>query len=190
MYGLVNQAVKDFIVTNQGAEVWRSVAKEAGLDESDFTVMQAYPDQVTYDLVAAAHKVLGLDVETVLEVFGEYWPDYAKRTAYARLMNFAGQSFEDFLKSLDQMHARIQMSLPELDPPSFEVAESADGDLQLHYYSRREGLAPMVKGLLRGLAKQFDLTISVEQVGSVAAGQDHDTFVIRYVDASSKRTAA
>jgi len=190
MYGLVNQAVKDFVVTNQGDEVWRQIAAEAGIDDADFTVMQAYPDKLTYDLVAAAHKVLGLEVETVLEVFGEYWPDFAKRTAYSRLMSFAGQSFEEFLGNLDQMHARIQMSLSDLDPPSFEVTDSGDGGFRLHYYSQRAGLAPMVKGLLKGLAKQFEVTIEVEQIESVAAGHDHDTFAIRYVDASSEQTAA
>ena len=182
MYGLVNSAIKEFVIANQGEEIWREICAEAGLEESEFTIMQAYPDKLTYNLVAAASKVLNLEPETILESFGEYWPSYAEETAYSRLMSFGGQSFADFLSNLDEMHARIKMSLPELDPPTFEVSDTSETGFQLHYYSEREGLAPLVKGILKGLAKNFQIQVDVDLVKSRLKGHDHDEFAVRYLD--------
>ncbi len=189
MYGLVNSAIKEFVIANQGEGIWQQISTEAGLDQSEFAVMQAYPDNITYDLVAAASKVLNLEPETILEAFGEYWPSYAEETAYSRLMSFAGQSFADFLNNLDDMHARIKMSLPELDPPSFEISDSSETGFQLHYYSEREGLAPLVKGILKGLAKNFGVEVEIDLVKSRSQGHDHDEFAVRYQEASAGQAA-
>ena len=42
----------------------------------------------------------------------------------------------------------------------------------------------MIKGILRGLARQFAIEIEVELTKSIAAGADHDEFTIRYVSQS------
>jgi len=76
----------------------------------------------------------------------------------------------------------VAMTYPELRPPSFEVTELDDSrSLLLHYRSTRAGLAPMVIGLLKGLGKRFDESISVRQVAQHGV-DDHDVFRIDYLE--------
>jgi hypothetical protein len=50
----------------------------------------------------------------------------------------------------------------------------------LHYFSDRPGLAPMVVGLLEGLAEIFHTSIDIAQVAHRDAGDDHDRFALHF----------
>jgi hypothetical protein len=67
-----------------------------------------------------------------------------------------------------------------LRPPSFQCTNVTEHALVLHYFSERAELAPMVIGLLEGLATRFATPIQVEMIASRADGADHDMFVIRF----------
>jgi hypothetical protein len=75
------------------------------------------------------------------------------------------------------MHARVGATMPQLVPPGFEREAIDDDSSILHYRSARAGLAPMVLGLLRGLAKRFEVQIEVDHLEPTAAG--HERFRIR-----------
>ncbi|MEO1186428.1 MAG: heme NO-binding domain-containing protein, partial [Cyanobacteria bacterium J06636_27] len=62
---------------------------------------------------------------------------------------------------LDSLHSRVGVSFPKLQPPSFEAEELEDDTLNLQYHSTREGLAPMVVGLVKGLGKRFDTEVDI-----------------------------
>ena len=180
MYGLVNQAVHDLIVAEHGEAVWRAIADRAGVDTQVFVSMSPYPDDITYRLVDAASHVLETPAEALLEAFGEYWTLYTARRGYGTLLAMAGRSFPEFVQHLDHLHARVSLTFTELRPPSFWCTDVQAGSLRLHYRSTREGLAPMVIGLLRGLGTMFDTEVAVEHVQSRAGGADHDEFLIAF----------
>lgn len=179
MYGLVNKAVEDLITTKFGAQAWEDITKKAGVDDVGFISMDPYPDEVTYGLVTAAAEILEKPVDQLLEAFGEYWTLYTAREGYGDLLSISGKDFESFLENLDNMHTRVALSFPELRPPTFACERNDDGDLVLHYHSEREGLAPMVRGLVKGLANMFEVDIHMEQTSSKADGADHDIFLIK-----------
>ena len=179
MYGMVNDAVRTFIEKHHGEAAWDQICDEAGITTREFEQLLTYDDDITYRLVGAISKHLGADAAQVLEVFGQYWPEYAKGTAVGNLIKFGGECFVDTLQSLDEMHQRVKIAMPDLRPPSFELETIAEGSYRLHYFSEREGLAPMVVGLLHGLAVQHQITIKVEQVAKKDAPDGHDVFDIR-----------
>lgn len=189
MYGMINQAIEKLVRDEYGATTWDRVCQEAQIEDGDFVSLQHYPDEVTYRLVGAASTVLGVPAGKVLEVFGESWTDYARETAFAGLMKFAGRTFPEFVASLDQMHAKIKFSLPDLQPPSFRVSDMRDDSFRLHYYSTREGLAPLVVGMMKGVGKIYDVTVDMKLENARADGHDHDEFIVRYVPAASKGTS-
>jgi len=180
LYGMINEAVRKLVAENHGEATWNSICAEADIGESDFSSLQTYPDEMTYKLVGAASKVLRVPAEQVLEIFGEYWTDYAQQTSFSRLLRFGGRSMEEFVRSLDQMHAKIKLSLPDLQPPSFRVTDMSPSGFRLHYFSKRAGLAPLVKGMLKGVARIYGVTIDMRLDRSRAEGHDHDEFVILY----------
>jgi len=175
MYGLINQALEDFVVKGYGTSAWSSILQGAGINHEMFIAMDGYPDETTYRLV------LGLDVSQVLESFGEHWVLYTAQSGYGEMLAMFGSDLKSFLNNLDNLHSHVGMSFPALKPPSFAVEEiEGDMGLLLHYRSERTGLAPMVVGLLKGLGKRFSQDITVDQTVFKGAA-DHDVFRINFV---------
>jgi len=166
MYGLINIAIKDLVTEGYGAEAWERVRARAGLQETDFILMDQYEDSVTYDLVGAASEELGICPSKVLEAFGSYWTKYTAVKGYGSLLDAAGTTFPEFLQNLDLMHTRVGTMFPGFIPPSFECRDISDTSLTLHYYSERDGLDHLVIGLLHGLAERFDLTLDINQTAT------------------------
>ncbi|MGB0640426.1 MAG: heme NO-binding domain-containing protein [Myxococcota bacterium] len=163
MYGMVNKAVRGFVLQNFDEATWTRIHTTAGVDEN-FVAMQAYDDAVTYDLVAAANAELGIAVPDILNGFGRYWVSDVATVSYAELMAKTGSGFIDFVKNLDHLHERIRVTFPDYQPPSFRIHVLAERKIQVDYYSHREGLLDFVVGLLEGLAEHFGERVSIEHV--------------------------
>jgi hypothetical protein len=177
MYGMIHEGLREMVVARSGVPAWERVCATAGAAQSSFQTTSPYPDEISVGLVVAAAGELGLDVHSLLIEFGRFWVTFALKTNYGPLLRGSGSTLRQTLAALDAMHAGIGLSLPELRPPSFRVEERA-GDTILHYFSERDGLAPMVVGLVEGLAAMHGTTATVEQVAAKADGSDHDTFVV------------
>lgn len=179
MYGLVNKGLEDLIRTNHGDAAWKKVCAASGFAGDTFSSMQPYPDSVTYGLVAAASQELGISGADLLEQFGAHWVRYTGSVGYGALFSLAGTSVAEVLSNLDALHGRIEHSFPDYRMPHFECARLEDGDLRLIYRSSRDGLAPMVLGLLRGLGERFGTPVAIRHTVVRGDGADHDEFVLR-----------
>ncbi len=186
MYGMVNRAVKDLIIQEAGEDTWLEVCAKAGMATTDFSDTTIYDDAVTYDLVAAASSVLGLSAEDILKGFGRHWILFTGKDGWGDLLDMAGDDLASVVAGLDSLHSRVQASMPDCRMPSFSSINHPDGVLEVHYRSEREGLAPMVVGLLEGLAERFDEQWQIEQT-SADSPDGVDTFMLTpvSVDASS-----
>lgn len=161
MYGLVNQAIKDLVVTKFGDESWENICVNAQIPPDDFAAMQYYPDALTYGLVGAASKELGLAGETILAEFGKHWVLYTAKEGYGPMMDLFGGDFKTCLMNLNNLHARMGMTMPQLTPPRFVFKEESPTVYLVQYHSARAGLSPMVSGLLEGLAARHGVRIKV-----------------------------
>ena len=179
MYGLINNAIKSMVTSQFGEPTWKEILEAAGQSKASYISMDLYEDDLTYDLVGAASKVLEMEASKLLEAFGEYWMQFTAEEGYGELLDFSGSTFEEFMGNLDNMHTRIALIFPNLDPPSFDRKVLDDGSYELHYHTQRGGLAPMVIGMVKGLADRFGIDVLVEQVADRANGDDHDVFLIR-----------
>jgi Haem-NO-binding len=185
MYGLVNQAIEDLIRKNHGDQVWDAVKHKAGVDVEAFVSMEAYPDAVSYGLVGAASEVLGTPAAQLLEAFGEHWTLYTAQKGYGDLLRTGGSTFKGFMQNLHNLHTHVALSFPHLRPPSFWCTDVTDGTMTLHYQSTREGLGPMVVGLVRGLGRMFATEVTITPTRSRTDGADHDEFLVTFAPQSS-----
>ncbi len=179
MYGLVNKAVEKFVLENYDEETWEQIKKEANIEEESFISMQSYSDDVTYNLVGAASKLLSIDANVILELFGKYWIKFSMLEGYSHLIQLAGNSFPEFVKNLDNMHSHIAQSYTELQPPSFQCQEVDHETIEVIYSSHRPGLMTFVKGLFLGLGEHFKIDIQIEHVGEIAKNQHKYTVTYR-----------
>lgn len=144
MYGMVNNAIRSFILENHGSDVWADVCANAGIDSGEFAAVLPYDDAVSLEIVGQSATTTGRTMEALLHDIGRYWVGFAGRSSFGPLINFGGGHFEEFLGNLDAMHSKIKASLPQLEPPSFHVETLSDGLVRVSYRSTREGLFSFV----------------------------------------------
>lgn len=180
MYGLVNRAAHELIEGRFGADAWHAIKADAGVGVERFSSLQQYPDDVTYRLVEAASRRLGLTQDALFEAFGEYWVRYTAQHGYGDVLKMSGSTFAAFLQNLDTLHARVGRSFRDLAPPSFQCTDIQEHALLLHYHSHREGLTPFVIGLIQGLGIMFNTAVRVSVIERKSAGADHDVFKVEY----------
>lgn len=180
MHGLVNQGVQDLVVQLGGEDLWAAIKQRAGVEFETFVGMDVYPDEITERLVLAVSQTLDITRAQVLRAFGKHWILYTGRKGYGAVFETMGRTLPQFLGNLDAMHARLSLSIPHLEPPSFVCEQTGPSRLRLEYYSHRRWLAPMVVGLIDGLGEVFELEVRTEQILSTDDGADHDEFTIDF----------
>lgn len=185
MQGVIYKSIEDLVVAGWGTETWAEILKRAGVEDPAFVGMSRYPDELAGRIVAAASAVLKLPAEDIMRAFGRHWTTNTAPTYYGDLMAFAGNSFLEVVKNLDQMHARISLIFPNYKPPSFRVEELGPGKLRLHYTSRRAGLGPVVEGMMVGLGDRFGLDVQIKPERGRTDGHDHDEFIVTYAPRAS-----
>ncbi|MEG4217251.1 heme NO-binding domain-containing protein [Microcoleus sp. Pol14C6] len=180
MYGLVNRGIQDMVCDRFDEATWEKIKQKAQVLEEQFLILEAYPDDLTHRLVKSASEVLGLSGAEIMQAFGEYWVKFTGTAGYQEILDMAGDTLPEFLENLDDLHIRIGVQFPKLRPPSFECTEVARDAIELHYRSTREGFAPMVVGLVKGLGDRFETAVEIAHTQSREAGFDHDIFRIEY----------
>lgn len=166
MYGLVIKAIEGMVLKNCEASVWEAIKIKAEVKENTFLSMQYYPDHIVYDLVNAASDILNIPGEELLRQFGRHWILFTAKEGYGPLLNAAGATVQECIMNLDSIHARIAYTMPELKPPSFQCLEHSFHHFEVRYFSDREGLAPMVIGLLEGLGEMFGTPLLVAHMNT------------------------
>lgn len=180
MYGMVNNAMEQMVVTHHGREKWEEIKAKAGVETEVFISNEGYDDRVTYDLVAAASEVLDQPADLILHAFGEHWILHTGREGYGALFEACGKTLPDFLKNLPNFHTRVKLMLPALQPPRFEVSDETPNSLRLHYHSPRPGLTAFVTGLISGLGRMFSTPAACVLERSKEAGDSHDVFLVSW----------
>lgn len=180
MYGLINKAIKEFVLTGHSPEVWEQIKTKANVEEEEFISMASYDDKMTYDLVGAASETLQVPAKDVLIAFGEYWTLFTAEQGYSEILKYAGDNLLGFLQNLDMMHLRVSNIMPNIEAPSFKCENITDNSVELHYFSKRPGLQYLVVGLLVGLGKRFNTPVDVKILHEKEKEDDHDVFFIKW----------
>jgi len=180
MYGLVNQAVQDFVTQHHGADTWKTVREKAGVRDPEFLPLQQYPDELTFAMVGAACEATGRDAATLVEEIGVFWVTFTAQHGYGPLLDQLGTTFPEALAALDAMHVRMALMMPNLKPPSFRVRDVKPRGLTLDYISHRAGLAPMVIGLVKGLGHKYGLQPIVRLAHAREPGGTTDVFEVTW----------
>jgi len=181
MYGLVHIGLRDLIIDSHGEEQWQNVFKHSELHEDDFISMQSYPDELTYKLVAAAVEKLSISAEKLLIEFGKHWVLHTGPDTYGSILNMSGDSLPELLANLDDLHVHLSNIMPNLKPPSFQCEQVTEHSMLLHYRSSRQGLTPMVLGLLEGIGERFHTPCNASIVSSDETTQGvHIVFLVQW----------
>ncbi|XP_077088539.1 guanylate cyclase soluble subunit beta-1 isoform X2 [Siphateles boraxobius] len=189
MYGFVNHALELLVLRNYGPDVWEDIKREAQVDvEGQFLVRIIYEDAKTYDLVAAASKVLKIDAGGILQMFGKMFFEFCQESGYDTILRVLGSNVREFLQNLDALHDHLGTIYPGMRAPSFRCTDAEKGNnLILHYYSEREGLQDIVIGIIKTVAQQIHGTeIEMKVIQQKSEECDHIKFLIEEKDSEEE----
>ncbi|VDM64465.1 unnamed protein product [Angiostrongylus costaricensis] len=142
--------------------------QKAGLaPDAEIDVQTYYDDTDTMRIFRSAADILGISVDDMWEMYGEFLITYACETGWEKMLFCMANNLQEFLDSLNSMHYFIDQIAfkSEMRGPTFQCESVGDGSLRLHYFSHRQGLFPIVKGLVRQTAHVlFDINVVINFV--------------------------
>jgi len=165
MHGLINRAIQCFVRDSYGRERWIEITHLADLGFSDFEAMLHYDDALTEKVLEAVSRSLGVARDTVLEDIGTYLVSHPNAEALRRLLRFGGDSFVDFLHSLDELPDRTRLAVDDLVLPQLELREYGENSYSLICDSDHGGFGHVLIGVLRTLADDYGALVFLEHKG-------------------------
>lgn len=182
MHGLINRSLERFLSDTYGDEVWRGIVQVSGLEFDHFEAMMEYEDDLTYAVIDAASARLNKDNTSILEDLGTYMVSHPEAESIRRLLRFGGVTFVEFLHSLDDLHDRAKLAVPELDLPQLTLEGfRATGGFKLTCRWPHKGAAAVLLGMLRAMADDYGALVFMEEdVG----GDGFETVSIQLIESS------
>lgn len=180
MYGIVNKAIEELVTANFGEDKWEAVKLRSGIDVDYFISSEPYDDDLTFKLAQAVSDEMGMTLSAVLIAFGEWWVVKTTKDKYGGLMEAGGDNLKEFLMNLPLFHNRVMLIYPKLTPPEFKVSDATENSINLHYFSKREGLQDFVRGLIQGLAIMYDTPVTINLLQTRDDGSSHEIFNVNW----------
>ena len=166
MHGLINRAIQSFVCNTYGEARWRLVTEAAGLGFTDFEAMLTYEDELTDNVMDALCIELRRDRGEILEDLGTYLVSHPAVEALRRLLRFGGETYVDFLYSLDELPGRARLAVSDLILPSLELREIGIGQFSLACGPGLPGFGSVMVGILRAMADDYGALVMLEHGGA------------------------
>ncbi|MEM7641077.1 MAG: heme NO-binding domain-containing protein [Pseudomonadota bacterium] len=163
MHGMICKSLETFLRANHGHDVWAAVRAGAEMEAAGFEAMQSYPDELFLAVVAAAAEFLGRPVSAVLEDVGTWICTTPPLEPVRRLIRFSGPTYEDLLWSLDEMHDRARLAVPDLDFPACSTEETEPGQFEITVRWPIPGAAAVMTGMLRAMADDYGVLAMLDR---------------------------
>ncbi|MCU0912833.1 MAG: heme NO-binding domain-containing protein [Rhodobacteraceae bacterium] len=133
----------------------RASAEAAQPGLTGFEAMLIYDDALTGRVLDALAERTGLPREMLLEDLGTYLVRHPNTEAIRRLLRFGGETFAEFLHSLDDLPDRVGLAVPDLRLPSIEVRDLGPGQVLLSTGPGLPGYGQVLAGVLRAMADDY-----------------------------------
>lgn len=189
MHGMINRGLQTFVRDTYGPSKWNQVCADADLTICNFETMLKYDDALTDRVLDATAKMLRKSRDEVLEDFGNFVVADNRLASIPRLMRFGGETFEEFLFSLEDVYDRVRIILPQMEVPKMEIEPAGKGEFILHFDFLKSAYSAVLPGFLRAMADHYGALIWIEHLHGVGAPGDYDRFQISLLDTDWSLTA-
>lgn len=167
MKGTITNCLASLIEERFGAERWKAILGDAGIDARTASVLRLptsdVDDRVLTALLDSTCRNLGISLDEAADAFGKYWCcSYAPRL-YHRIVDRLGSAREMIL-AMDGIHVQVTSMLANARPPRFDCHWVDEDTLDVTYKSKRK-LLPIYIGLARGVGRYFGERLSVRRLG-------------------------
>ena len=171
MHGLVNRSLQVFLQETYGHTTWAAISRRAGAPANGFEPMLSYDTQLTDALIRAAEGILDKPRAAILEDLGTFLVSNERMERVRRLLRFGGEDFVEFLHSLEDLHGRARLAVPDLDMPMLEVTEEPPTGFSLSCSEPFAGAGHVMHGVLSAMADDYGALVLLDLIPPPAPGQ-------------------
>lgn len=165
MHGLINTALQVFVTETYGRDRWIAVTERADLGFVDFESMLNYTTEQTDAVLDALPVDLGRPLNDVLEDLGTFLVSHPRMESLRRLLRFSGDTYMDFLFSLDDLPDRARLAVGDLVLPALDVQQGQDARFCLFCHAGLPGYGAVMMGVLRAMADDYGALVFLEYKG-------------------------
>jgi hypothetical protein len=165
MHGLINRALKDFVLAHDGAAAWHRVTRMIDIPPEDFGLFRVTDKRRTSELIRA----IALELDRPLADFCEDWGHWLIASpgheVTRRLLRFGGKDFDEFVHSIEDLPDRAALAVPGLSLPPVEVRDHGSGHFTLEVGTRMPGTEHVLLGVLRAMADDYGCLVVMTHLG-------------------------
>ncbi|WP_068112944.1 heme NO-binding domain-containing protein [Tropicimonas marinistellae] len=162
MHGLINRSIQCFVQDTYGEGRWLSISSSMGVPPDGFEAMLTYDDKLSLKLLRTVVSQLDKPEEMLLEDVGTYLVSHPNTEAIRRLLRFGGETFDEFLHSLDDLPDRARLAVSDLVLPELQLEDNGEGNFILHVRGPHRGFAFVLVGVLRALADDYGALVLLD----------------------------
>lgn len=126
MHGAINRGLQAYVCEIFSNEIWEDTCGRAELGSYNFETLLFYDDEITDRVLDALTKVLNRERSDIIEVLGSFVVSESTLQSVRKLLRFGGENYVEFLQSLEDVHDRAKIAMPDFDVPQFELETHAD----------------------------------------------------------------
>ena len=168
MHGIIFSELRKYVDTTLGNGAWTATLADAGLANKLYLPIQEYPDTDVFALVNSASRTTGLGIPVILEDFGQFIAP-ALLGLYRTLVKPEWKTL-DLLENTEQtIHSVVRARNPGAKPAELSAVRVAPDLVDLTYFSQRR-LCPVAKGIVKGIARHYDETITINETECMHEG--------------------
>ncbi|MTH95844.1 heme NO-binding domain-containing protein [Roseibium sp. RKSG952] len=160
MLGVVFTEFMEMVETEFSFDTADEILELSGIGgDRGFTAVQDYDHNDMVRLVAALHKVTGLEIDTLIMTFGSHL--FSRfRVTHAQFFDGATGSLE-FLENIEEyIHVEVKKLYPNAELPTFRCIRHAPDRLEMNYSSTRP-FGDLAHGLIRGCGDHFGESLNI-----------------------------
>ncbi len=181
MYGPVNKAICEMMLTGGGPSDWHDVFAPAAVEDNAFTIAEPYDDRGSFALAEASDGALQVLIREFLHNLGHWWIREIARRDHQHVMTASGSSRRSFLFRLPDFHTRVVgIIFHRSQTLKFECTGSLTASPRLGGRSHSCGLSPFLMGMLETLSIHFQTPIGFTLEPQTGAEDRHDVHLIEW----------
>eukprot|EP01137_Pigoraptor_chileana_P023406 Opistho-2@89631 len=179
MLALIVSGLRSFVADRFGERA-RRVVDERALALADKLKDDPSSWGTCPDALSAAYVSVVADFANVqsgvqvLELLGQYWMDFVSRNGLGKLFQQLGGSIREALRHLSRLHDDLNHALADdrIHLPALYLIDTDGVNFELHAEFGAAGCAPILKGIVDGLARTYIKASNVD-VKALPSAADH-----------------
>jgi hypothetical protein len=166
MYGLINKAIEVFAIETQGRGFWQWTLADMGIQDTGLGGLLHHDTDLTRQLLAGMERKMARPQAQILEDLGTFLITSPAVPAIRRLLRFSGDTYADFLLSLDELPGRARLAVDDLHLPELTVTDLGGKRFELACAPGLTGFDHVLLGMLRAMADEFGALAMLDHLGA------------------------